>query len=48
MQFAAVLPKRRRRCTGSSRPWVKDHQVTVDGARVTHYQVIMKVTFVLD
>jgi flavin-binding protein dodecin len=33
---------------GIKSAWIKDQQVTVDGARVTRYQVNMKVTFVLD
>ena len=28
--------------------WIKEHQVRVDGGRVTEYQVNMMVTFVLD
>jgi hypothetical protein len=28
--------------------WVKDHEVTVDGGKVTGYKVILKVTFILN
>lgn len=28
--------------------WVEGQQVTVDGGRVTHFRVTIKVTFVLD
>jgi len=28
--------------------WVKDHQVSVKGGKVTEHRVILKITFVLD
>jgi len=33
---------------GIKSAWVKDHQVTVKGGKITEHRVLLKVTFVLD
>ncbi len=33
---------------GIKSAWVKDHQVSVKGGKVTEHRVVLKITFVLD
>ena len=33
---------------GIKSAWVKDHQVTVEGGKITEHRVLLKITFVLD
>lgn len=33
---------------GIKSAWVKDHQISVEGGKVTEHRVLLKVTFVLD
>ncbi|MGH1536454.1 MAG: dodecin family protein [Gammaproteobacteria bacterium] len=33
---------------GIKSAWVKDHQVSIKGGKVTEHRVVLKITFVLD
>jgi len=33
---------------GIKSAWVKDHQVSIEGGKVTEHRVVLKITFVLD
>lgn len=33
---------------GIKSAWVKDHQVSVKGGKITEHRVVLKITFVLD
>ena len=33
---------------GIKSAWVKDHQISIEGGKVTEHRVLLKVTFVLD
>lgn len=33
---------------GIKSAWVKDHQVSVKGGKVTEHRVVLKITFILD
>ncbi len=41
-------PSSKKTLNGIKSAWVKDHQVSVKGGKVTEHRVVLKITFVLD